>query len=60
METKVFWHSKTFWTNIIAAIGLVINSQMQGYELGVEAQAVIIAFVNVALRFVTKNQITLK
>ena len=60
MDSKVFWQSKTFWTNIVTAGGLIINSQMQGYDLGPEAQAIIVAFVNVVLRFITKNKVTLK
>ena len=58
-EIKPFWQSKTFWINIFAAVGLVVNAQMDGYNLGPEAQAGIIAFINIALRFVTKNEISL-
>ena len=56
---KPFWQSKTFWVNILAAGGLVVNAQMDGYDLGPEAQAAIIGFINVVLRFVSKDTITL-
>ena len=58
-EVKPFWQSKTFWINILAAGGLIINAQMQGYDLGPEAQAGIIAFINIVLRFVTRDAISL-
>ena len=56
---KPFWQSKTFWVNILAAGGLIVNAQMDGYDLGPEAQAAIIGFINVVLRFVSKDTITL-
>ena len=59
METKLFWQSKTFWVNILAAAGLIVNAQMDGYDFGPEAQAAIIAFINVVLRFVSKDAISL-
>ena len=59
MDTKPFYQSKTFWVNIFAALGLVVNTQMQGFDLSPESQAVIIAFINVVLRFVSKDTITL-
>ena len=58
MDTKVFWQSKTFWLNALAGIAMVIQSQTS-YVLDPEAQAGIIAFINIVMRFVTKNAISL-
>ena len=58
MDTKVFWQSKTFWINILAAVGMVVQSQTD-YVLDPEAQAGIIVFINIILRFVTKQAVSL-
>ncbi len=53
---KKFWHSKTFYVNLLAIAALV--GQMHfGFAVSAEAQASILAAVNVALRLVTKEEI---
>jgi len=58
--SKPIYKSKTFWVNIIAIAGIVLNSYY-GIELDVETQAVmatgILAVVNVILRLFTNQPI---
>ena len=55
---KPFWQSKTFWANTLATAGIVIQSQTS-YVLDPEMQVGIIAFINIVLRFVTKDGVSL-
>lgn len=53
MNPKAWYLSKTIWTNLIAAIGLVLNSHMpvvSGEEL-----AAFVVIINLILRLVTKQ-----
>lgn len=54
---KKFWTSKTFWVNLLAIGGLIAQSQF-GFMLSAETQVSILAAVNVALRFITKEEVT--
>ncbi|WP_429885362.1 hypothetical protein [Geoalkalibacter halelectricus] len=54
---KKFWLSKTFWVNTLAIIALIVQSYT-GFIMSVEAQASILAALNVALRLVTKEPIS--
>lgn len=54
---KKFWQSKTFWANLLAISGLVAQDQF-GFALSAETQVSILAAVNVALRLITKEEIT--
>ena len=58
MQAKPFWQSKTFWANILAGAGMVVQSQTS-YVLDPEMQVGIIAFINIVLRFVTKEGVSL-
>jgi len=53
---KKFWQSKTFYVNILAIAALVVQAQFD-YELPAETQVSILAAINVALRFITKEEI---
>lgn len=55
---KSFWRSKTFWLNLIAA-GILIAEAVTGEEivLPLEAQAAILAVINLMLRKVTREPI---
>lgn len=53
---KKFWHSKTFYVNLLAIAGLIAQSQF-GFELSAETQVSALAAINVALRFITKEEI---
>lgn len=53
MDTKAIWWSRTFWANIIAGFALICQA-LVGYEIfPVEAQAIILAFINLVLRAIT-------
>lgn len=54
--TKKFWQSKTFYVNLLAIAGLVVQDQF-GFALSAETQVSILAAVNVALRLITKEEI---
>ena len=60
METKHFWKSRTLWVNLIAILGIVLNSQF-GIEIDAEAQAAlatsVLAVLNIILRLVTSQPV---
>lgn len=53
---KKFWQSKTFYVNLLAIVGLVVQDQF-GFALSAETQVSILAALNVALRLITKEEI---
>lgn len=55
-NSKAWYLSKTFWVNMIAIVALIAQGQF-GYVISVEAQASILAVINVVLRCVTKEEI---
>jgi len=64
MDRKAFWQSKTFWFNVLALLVAVASAfgfggfqpdpQVQEYAL------VIVTVINILLRFITKQGITLR
>ena len=54
MNTKRWYTSKTLWLNLLAIAALVAQTEF-GYLLDAEAQAVILAGINLLLRIVTKK-----
>jgi len=60
MGTKVFWQSKMFWVNLLAAFAL-ISQGVIGYEVfPLEYQATILAFINLLLRTITGKPLVWK
>ena len=59
VDKKAWWSSKTLWLNLVAGLALVAQSQF-GFVIDPEAQAGILAVVNLALRLVTKEPVGLK
>jgi len=59
-ETKKIYQSKTFWVNLIAIVGIVLNS-LYGIEIDAELQATfataILGVINIILRLITKQPI---
>ena len=54
---KDWWKSRTVWVNLLAFSGFMVQA-LTGHEfLTVEAQAVIIAVLNIVLRFDTNSGI---
>jgi hypothetical protein len=59
-NTKVWWTSKTIWTNLIAFAGSIVIAI--GFDPGrwAEIATVLLAVVNIILRLATKEEITLQ
>lgn len=53
-STKKFWLSKTFWVNVLATIGIVIQSQT-GFIIDPSLQAFSLSVLNTGLRLITKQ-----
>ena len=58
-EVKKVWESKTFWVNVIAVLALLAQTQV-GFIIDPEAQAALLAVINLGLRAVTKTPIAWK
>lgn len=56
MAGKQFYMSKTFWTNIVAAVAIAIQTKY-GFVIGPEFQTLGLAVINMALRSITKEKI---
>ena len=57
---KSIFNSKTFWTNIISIIAIIVQSMTGKMIIDAEAQVAILGVVNVILRMVTKEPVTWK
>jgi len=53
-STKKFYQSKTFWVNILSAVGLVVQTQT-GFIIDPSIQAIGLTVVNTGLRLITKQ-----
>jgi hypothetical protein len=56
---KDWYKSKTLWVNIIAIAEIIIRAEL-GLTLTPEAELAILAGINIALRIITKEEITFK
>ena len=58
-KMKSIFTSKTFWVNLLALIGIVIQG-LTGSEVlvNLETQAIILSVINILLRTVTKDPVT--
>ena len=54
MNTKRWYTSKMVWVNLLAIVALVAQAEF-GYVLDAEAQAAILAVINLMLRMITKQ-----
>ena len=54
MNTKRWYTSKPLWVNLLAIAALVAQTEF-GYVLDAEAQAALLAVINLMLRIVTKK-----
>lgn len=57
IKAKPIWLSKTFWVNIVALVAMAVQI-FTGFVIDLEAQALTLAFVNLALRIITKSPVT--
>ena len=56
VEGKKYYESKTFWTNVVAALTIVAQMKY-GFVVTPELQAMLLSFVNLGLRSITKEKI---
>jgi len=56
IDPKLWWTSKTFWTNIIVVIAIWLNNEY-GMAIDPSVQASILGAVNLILRAITKTPI---
>ena len=56
MSGKKFYESKTFWTNVVAASAIALQIKY-GFVITPEVQALFLSFINLGLRYVTKQPI---
>ncbi|AJF07778.1 hypothetical protein [Geoalkalibacter subterraneus] len=54
---KKIYLSKTFWTNVVALLAMVLQS-FTGFVIDPETQVSLLAAINVALRLMTKEPVT--
>jgi hypothetical protein len=53
---KAFWLSKTLWINLLAVLGLFMQTQ-SGFVIDPTMQAGLLCLVNMGLRTVTKEPV---
>lgn len=58
-NTKSWWASKTIWINLVAFIGAIVVSLGMDPGHWAEISTVGLAVVNLALRLITREEITL-
>lgn len=56
MTGKKWYFSKTFWTNVVMALAVTVQSKY-GFVVGPELQALVITGVNLILRKLSKEAI---
>ncbi|MBI5410157.1 MAG: hypothetical protein HZA14_12405 [Nitrospirae bacterium] len=56
MDQKTIWQSKTFWVNILAVIGILVQTQT-GFIIDPTSQAAILSVINIILRLITKSPV---
>jgi hypothetical protein len=59
-KTKAWWLSKTIWVNLVALVGSLVVSYGFDPAKWAEISTVALAVVNLALRMVTKEELTLQ
>lgn len=60
MESKVWYLSKTLWVNLLIAIFIIVQG-VTGVEVAsTEVEALATVCLNVILRFVSQDKVTLK
>ena len=59
MDSKPWYLSKTFYINIIALVGMIVQSKW-GWVLQPEREMLVLGIVNMILRTVTKKPVAWK
>lgn len=55
---KSIFTSKTFWVNILAIVGIVVQGITGKEVFNIEFQAAILGIINIILRTITKEPVT--
>lgn len=58
MQTKPWYQSKTLWANAIAILAIILQSVSGKEVINADAQMIILAAINLALRLVTNQPVT--
>lgn len=58
-QSKPFYLSKTYISNLILASAFLIPEKYRGFAISPEVQTIAFAVMNFALRAVTKDKVTL-
>lgn len=56
LEEKPWWMSKTLWANIVA-VAVILIQGWTGYVIPPEDQVIILGFVNMVLRWISKSEL---
>jgi hypothetical protein len=56
-NSKKFWQSKTFWVNVLSAVGIVVQTKT-GFVVDPATQALGLTLINGTLRAVTKEPVS--
>jgi hypothetical protein len=59
-QSKKLWKSKTLWVNLVMAVAAFIPGVGEMISQNPEAAGSLVAVVNVILRLVTKEKVSLK
>ncbi len=59
MNSKPIYQSKTYWANIIMAGAVLLPEQYRPFAMSPEVQALMFMGVNLILRAVTKDKVSL-
>lgn len=60
MMKKQWYFSKTLWVNTIALVAVIAQAATGHEVISTETQGVILTVINIALRLVTKQELTVK
>lgn len=61
MEIKAPWKSKVIWFNILAAVIIAANSiGFAQFSIDPDVQALVVVVINIVLRFLTTQKVSLQ
>jgi len=60
MDKKAWFESKTLWVNLLAIVAIIVQCATGTEVFDIEAQATVLAFINLVLRMVTGKPLSLR
>lgn len=61
VQTKTIWESKTFWLNLIGALVIILQLITSTHlVVDTDVQSILLAVLNILLRFKTNTAVTLR